>query len=247
MLYAWTEFHWVNIWRFLNNSGGCKNSLNICKSLMWRCWRNHSTVHSLRLSFTKWKIPNMLIEKITIQHRSDNVNNELTYCVNSKLAKDTLRYFDPFCGSMKFWGGSGSGSADPCLWLVDPDSDSDPDPGSGSFYFRRWPSRCQQKTNFLTQVFLLMTFWSYFYIIFLNIKIHKESQNSRNQGFSYCFCMMIEGSGSIPLTSGSGSGSWRPKNMWIRWIRIRIRIRNTVLKTTHCLREPRQTKKANFS
>jgi hypothetical protein len=34
---------------------------------------------------------------------------------------------------------------------------------------------------------------------------------------------MIEGSGSrsgsIPLTSGSGSG-W-PKNMWIRWIRIR--------------------------
>ncbi len=36
---------------------------------------------------------------------------------------------------------------------------------------------------------------------------------------------MIEGSGSgsIPLTSGSGSGSRRPKNMWIRWIRIRIR------------------------
>jgi hypothetical protein len=48
-----------------------------------------------------------------------------------------------------------------------------------------------------------------------------------NQGFSYYFCMMIEGSGSragsgsgsISLTSGSGSG--RPKNMWIRWIRIR--------------------------
>ncbi len=33
------------------------------------------------------------------------------------------------------------------------------------------------------------------------------------------------GSGSIPLTSGSES--WRPKNTWIRWIRIRIRIRNT--------------------
>ncbi len=43
--------------------------------------------------------------------------------------------------------------------------------------------------------------------------------------------MVIEGSGSgsragsgsgfIPLTSGSGSG--RPQNMWIRWIRIRIR------------------------
>jgi hypothetical protein len=41
-------------------------------------------------------------------------------------------------------------------------------------------------------------------------KKFKESQNSRNQGFSYYFCMMIE-----------GSGSRRPKNMWIRWIRIR--------------------------
>jgi hypothetical protein len=38
---------------------------------------------------------------------------------------------------------------------------------------------------------------------------------------------MIEGSGSgsKPLTNGSGSG--KPKNMWIRWIRIRIRTRNT--------------------
>ncbi len=34
---------------------------------------------------------------------------------------------------------------------------------------------------------------------------------------------MIEGSGSIPLTNESGSGSMRPKNMWIRWIRSRIR------------------------
>ncbi len=38
---------------------------------------------------------------------------------------------------------------------------------------------------------------------------------------------MIEGSGTILLTNGSGSGSRRPKNMLIRWIRIRIWIRNT--------------------
>jgi hypothetical protein len=31
---------------------------------------------------------------------------------------------------------------------------------------------------------------------------------------------MIEGSGSIPQTNGSRSGAGRPKNMWIRWIRI---------------------------
>jgi hypothetical protein len=58
------------------------------------------------------------------------------------------------------------------------------------------------------------------------IKSKKKSQNSRNQGFSYCFCMMIEGfgSGPIPLTNESGSG--RPKNMWIRWIRIRNTAQN---------------------
>jgi hypothetical protein len=59
---------------------------------------------------------------------------------------------------------------------------------------------------------------------FLKIKSQKEPQNGRNQGFSYYFCMMMEGSGSIPLTSGSGSG--RPKNMWIRWIRIRNTAKN---------------------
>ncbi len=37
--------------------------------------------------------------------------------------------------------------------------------GFGSCYFRHWPSRCQQKTNFLTQFFLLITFLSYIYII----------------------------------------------------------------------------------
>ncbi len=88
--------------------------------------------------------------------------------------------FKPFfqcCGSMTFWGGSGSGSgtADLCLWLMDQDSDSDPDsdpdPGSGSCYLRHWPSRCQQKTNFLTQFFLLLTFWSYIYIIFQRWKV----------------------------------------------------------------------------
>jgi hypothetical protein len=60
------------------------------------------------------------------------------------------------CGSMTFWGGSGSGSADPWLWLMD--LDPNPDPGPGSCYCCHWPSRCQQKTNFLTQFFLLITF-----------------------------------------------------------------------------------------
>jgi hypothetical protein len=51
------------------------------------------------------------------------------------------------------------------------------------------------------------------------------SQSIMNQGFPNYFCLVIEGSGtgsgSIPLTNGSGSR--RPKNIWIRWIQIRIR------------------------
>ncbi len=46
--------------------------------------------------------------------------------------------------------------------------------GSGSCYFRHWPSRWQQKTNFLTQFFLLITFWSYIYIIFQGLKVKKS-------------------------------------------------------------------------
>ncbi len=67
-----------------------------------------------------------------------------------------------------------------------------------------------QKTIFI-QVFLLITFLRYIYIIFQIQKVIKKSQNSRNQGFSYYFCLLIEGSGSVPLTNGSrsrsGSGS----------------------------------------
>ncbi len=129
-------------------------------------------------------------------------------------------------GSMTFWGGSGSGSSDPCFWLMDPDSD--PDPAIFVIYLQD-----------ASKKLIFNTIFSAYYILkvhlhhFSKIKSQKKSQNRRNQGFSYYFCMMIEGSGSgagsgsLPLTSGSGSASRRPKNMWIRWIRIRLRIRNT--------------------
>ncbi len=128
---------------------------------------------------------------------------------------------------MKFWGWSGSGSrsADPCIWLVDLD-----------------PAIFVIDLQDASKKLIFNTFFSAYYFLkvhlrhFWKIKSQKEPQNSRNKGFSYYFCMMIEGSGSgagsgsgsIPLTSRSGSG--RPKNMWIRWIRIRIR--NTGEKAT---------------
>ncbi len=81
------------------------------------------------------------------------------------------------------------------------------------------------KNKFFSTVFSAFYFLKVHLHYFSKIKSQKESQNSRLQGFYYYYCMMIEGSGSgagsIPLTRGSGSG--RPKNTWIRWIRIRIR------------------------
>ncbi len=102
-------------------------------------------------------------------------------------------------GSMKFWGGSGSLSADPCLWLVDPD------PGSWirillflSLTFQDASKKLIFNTIFSAYYFLKVHLHN-----FSKIKSQKEPQNSRNQGFSYKFCMMIEGSGS---RAGSGSG-----------------------------------------
>jgi hypothetical protein len=111
--------------------------------------------------------------------------------------------------------------------------------GSGSWIrillFSSLTFKMPAKNKFFNTIFSPCDFLKLHLHHLSKIKIQKESQNSRNQGFSYYFCMIIEGSGSrsragsesIPLTSESGSGSWRPKNMWIRWIRIRIRIRNT--------------------
>jgi hypothetical protein len=103
---------------------------------------------------------------------------------------------------------------------MDPDSKTDSDPDPAIFVIDLQDA--SKKLIFNTIEFFLLITLSYFYlssyiyIIFQRQKVKKSHKNGRNQGFSYYFCMMIE-----------GSGSGRPKNMWIRWIRIRIRIRNT--------------------
>ena len=103
--------------------------------------------------------------------------------------------------------------------------------GSGSWIrillFLSLTFKMPAKNYFFYTIFSAYDFLKLHLHHFSKTKIQKESHNRRNQGFSYYFCMMIEGSGSIagsgsgsiPLTSGSGS--WRPKNTWIRWIRIR--------------------------
>jgi hypothetical protein len=91
--------------------------------------------------------------------------------------------------SMTFWYGSGSGSADPYLWLTDPDP-------------ALFVSDLQDAN--LKYFFGLLLIEGTFISFFKDKKVTKKSQNSRYQGFSNYFCMMMEGSGSAPLTNRSG-------------------------------------------
>ncbi len=67
-------------------------------------------------------------------------------------------------GSIPLTNGSGSGSADPCLWQMDPDADPDP------AIFVTDHQDSNKKTNIFLRVFLLLTFWRYIYIIFKDKK-----------------------------------------------------------------------------
>ncbi len=117
------------------------------------------------------------------------------------------------CGSMTFWcgSGSGSGSADPCLWLIDPDSD----PAIFVIDLQDTNKKLILKKSFLFNVYLHL---------FSKIKSQKEVTKQQESRFFIFFCLMIE-----------GSGSRRPKNIWIPRIRIRVRIRNTVLNSVELL------------
>ncbi len=114
--------------------------------------------------------------------------------------------FQHCSSSMTFW--YGSGSADPCLWQMDPDTDP------AIFFIDLQEAN---KKLILKKFFCLLLFEGTLHH-FTKIK-----------SFSYYFCLMIEGSGSVPLTNGSGSR--RPKN-------IRIRIRNTAFRFNILMRHP---------
>jgi hypothetical protein len=62
--------------------------------------------------------------------------------------------------------------------------------GSGSCYFHQWPSRRQQKTNFLQKFFCILLF---------------------ERTFTSLFTEKSHGSGFGSMTNGSGSGSRAPK------------------------------------
>ncbi len=104
------------------------------------------------------------------------------------------------CGSMTFWRGSGSGCGcgSGC--------------GSGSCYFRHWPSRCQQKTNFKNS-------FSAYHLLRVHLHHFLKIESHKAVGIKVFLTIFALWS----LTNRSGSGSRRPKSIRIRRIRIRIR------------------------
>jgi hypothetical protein len=68
---------------------------------------------------------------------------------------------------MTFWCGSGSGSADPCLWLLDPDAD--PDPAIFVIVLQDANKKLNLKKSFSAYYFLKVHFYH-----FSKIKKQKE-------------------------------------------------------------------------
>ncbi len=120
-------------------------------------------------------------------------------------------YSKQCCGSMTFWCGSGSGSADPSLWLMDPD----PDPAIFVVNLQD-----ANKNKWKKKFFCLLLFEDTFTSFFKNKKLKRSKKNSWYQGFSYYFACWLKDPDPDPYPGD-------PKHIRIRRIRIRIRTRST--------------------
>ncbi len=126
------------------------------------------------------------------------------------------------CGSVKFW--YGTGPADPYLWLTDPDSDLTPyyDP---AIFAIESPETCKVATRkkIFLRFFLLITFWSYIYIIFQRQKVKKSYKTVGFKVFLNIFpwWMMIEGSGSGSVLCTYWSGTLADlRHSMLRWMKM---------------------------
>ncbi len=100
---------------------------------------------------------------------------------------------------------------------MDPDSDPDLDPA----IFIIDLQDANKKTNLKKKIFCILLFEGTLASFFKDIKSKRSHKTVGIKVFKL-FLLMIEGSGSGSISLTNGSGSRRPKNTWIRWIRIRI-------------------------
>jgi hypothetical protein len=85
---------------------------------------------------------------------------------------------------MIFWFGSGSGSADPCLWLMDPDPDADPD----SAIFIIDLQEANKKIIFIKKNFCILLFEGTFTSFFKDKKL-KRSHKTVESWFFLLFSL----------------------------------------------------------
>jgi hypothetical protein len=96
------------------------------------------------------KLQYMSLEKMPIEIRWNDADPTRTgFRIHNTVCGNQC------CGSMTFW--CGSGSADPCLWLMDPDR---------ILLFSSLTVKMPTKNKFKKKVFLHIIFWRFFYIIF---------------------------------------------------------------------------------
>ncbi len=151
----------------------CDESCTSICSRLWCWWRWLWVKFTISRGFSRWTVfpyhsvlyhpRNFFIHIWDLIVQCTNLHCLLMYSTVCSVHKTLWHFFsvaDPVCfwqcsGSMTFWCGSGSGSADPCLWLMDPDPDADP-----SIFI------IDLRITNLKEVFLHSTFWRYFYIIF---------------------------------------------------------------------------------
>jgi hypothetical protein len=94
------------------------------------------------------------------------------------MCKAVLQMHDIF-----FWYGSGSGSADPCLYIMDPDPYSDLDPAIFVINLQ------DPNKNFFFKSFSAYYFSKVHLHYFSKINGQIEVTNSRNQGFFFLFLL----------------------------------------------------------
>ncbi len=104
--------HWLRLWHWQSDT------------LTFRQDLIHTRLDHILCSFVFNYIVIFLITGIARQP-DQIVAGRNSFC---RKGKNLFYAWKQCCGSMTFWGGSGSGSSDPCLWLMDLDPDSDPDP-----------------------------------------------------------------------------------------------------------------------
>ncbi len=182
------KFVWVIIALFANILQKVKSNFfgNIYQSPFDSYWNSKKSI--------KLKPPSVQLHCTTItsdifEYNSKHILSESAISIYNYSPRHHC------CGSMTFWCGSGPGSADSCLWLMDPDTDS---------IFVIVLQDAINKLNFFKKVFCLLLFECTFTSFFKDKKSKRGHKAVRIKVFLTIFAWWYE---------------VRPKSNWKMWIK----------------------------